>query len=362
MTRPNLLGLPPPALREALAAHFRDRGQPDYRTRQVEAWVFAGGVPLLEAMTNLPTRERTALGGRFRLDEPVAETVSESPDGTVKHLWRLSDDDVVESVLIPAGGRLTLCLSSQAGCPLACKFCATGWSGFRRQLTTAEIVGQYRASARWAREHGRGLVSNIVFMGMGEPLANRRHVFPALSTLNAGYGIGARRITVSTVGVVPGILALAEREEQFQLALSLHAPVSDLRAQLVPLEKRYPLEEVIDAVEAYARRGGRRLTFEYTMIREVNDALELVPPLAALARRVRAFVNLIPFNPIPDVEWKPSRDGRVREFGAQLEAAGVAVAVRRPRGREIDAACGQLRAARVARQHSRDQHGLDSYA
>lgn len=357
MTRPNLLGLPPLALREALDAHFRRRGQPDYRTRQVEEWVFAGGTPDPDAITNLPVRERAALAECFRLDEPVAEVVSQSPDGTVKHLWRLADGEVVESVLIPAADRLTLCISSQAGCALACSFCATGWSGFRRQLTTAEIVGQYRASARWAREHGgreHGArehggrpVSNVVFMGMGEPLANRRHVFPALSALNAGYGIGARRIVVSTVGVVPGILALAEREEQFRLALSLHAPVSNLRQELVPLEKRYPLDQVIDAVETYARKGGRRLTFEYTMIRDVNDALELVPPLAALARRVGAFVNLIPFNPIPDMEWQPSPGSRLREFAAQLEAAGVAVAVRRPRGREIDAACGQLRAARV---------------
>lgn len=348
MTRPSLLGLPPPALRDALAAHFRRRGQPDYRARQVEEWVFAGEAADPEAMTNLPVRERTALAESFRLDEPVAEAVSQSPDGTVKHLWRLADGEVVESVLIPTADRLTLCISSQAGCALACSFCATGWSGFRRQLTAAEIVGQYRASARWERERGGRSVSNVVFMGMGEPLANRRHVFPALSALNAGYGIGARRITVSTVGVVPGILALAEREEQFRLALSLHAPISTLRKELVPLEKRYPLEEVIDAVETYARKGGRRITFEYTMIRDVNDALELAPPLVALAKRVGAFVNLIPFNPIPDVDWKPSLGGRLRAFAAQLEASGVAVAVRRPRGREIDAACGQLRAARVA--------------
>ena len=345
MTRPDVLDLPPPDLREALAAHFRERGQPAYRARQVEEWLFAGQVGDFEAMTNLPAHERAGLAERFRLDEPETVTVSESSDGVAKHLWRLSDGEVVESVLIPAGGRLTLCVSSQAGCALACKFCATGWSGFRRQLTVGEIVGQYRVSARWARERERGPVTNIVFMGMGEPLANRRRIFPALSSLNAGYGIGARRITVSTVGVVPGILALAEREEQFRLALSLHAPVSELRAELVPLERRYPLAEVIEAVEAFARRGGRRVTFEYTMIRDVNDALELAPPLAELARRVGAFVNLIPFNPIPYLDWQPSRKRRLREFGAKLESAGVAVAVRRPRGREIDAACGQLRAS-----------------
>lgn len=345
MTRPDVLDLPPPALREALAAHFRERGQPAYRARQVEEWLFAGHVGDFEAMTNLPARERAGLAEHFRLDEPETVTVSESSDGVAKHLWCLSDGEVVESVLIPAGGRLTLCVSSQAGCALACKFCATGWSGFRRQLTVGEIVGQYRVSARWARERELGPVTNVVFMGMGEPLANRRRLFPALSSLNVGYGIGARRITVSTVGVVPGILALAEREEQFRLALSLHAPVSELRAELVPLEKRYPLAEVIEAVEAFGRRGGRRVTFEYTMIRDVNDALELALPLAELARRVGAFVNLIPLNPIPYLDWQPSRKHRLREFGAKLESAGVAVAVRRPRGREIDAACGQLRAS-----------------
>ena len=357
-SRPNLFGLPPDPLQEALEAHFGERGQPSYRARQVLDWVFGSdGTPDADAISNLPVAERRALGRAFRLDEPVPDAVSESQDGTAKHLWRLRCGDVVESVLIPARGRLTLCISSQAGCALACRFCATGWSGFRRQLSAAEIVGQYRASARWAREHGRGPVTNVVFMGMGEPLVNRPNVFPALSILNAGYGIGARRITVSTVGVVPGILAMAEREEQFRLALSLHAPVSSLRAELVPLEKRYPLRQVMEALDVFARRGGRRITFEYTMIHDVNDALDLAPPLAALARRAGAFVNLIPFNPIPDVDWRPSPESRLRAFAAQLEAADVAVAVRRPRGREIDAACGQLRAARDPRlgRAERDQ-------
>ena len=184
-------------------------------------------------------------------------------------------------------------------------------------------------------------------MGMGEPLANRRNVFPALTILNAGYGIGARRITVSTVGVIPGIHELADRPEQFRLALSLHAPVSDLRAELIPLERRYPLEELMTALEAFNRKGGRRITFEYTMIRDVNDDPDLLPRLVQLAKRVHAFVNLIPFNPIPYVDWKPSRAGRVRAFQDGLRAAGVPVAVREPRGRDIDAACGQLRASRL---------------
>lgn len=347
--RPNLLGMTPPELRGTLAAHFRERGQPGYRARQVEEWVFRSDARDFGDMSNLPVGERDALGDSFSLDEPAADTVSESADGTVKHLWALHGGEVVESVLIPARDRLTLCISSQAGCALKCRFCATGWSGFGRQLTPAEIAGQYRASARWAAAHDRGPVTNVVFMGMGEPLANRKAVFPTLTILNAGYGIGARRITVSTVGVIPGIAALAERPEQFRLALSLHAPTTALRAELIPLEKRYPLDRLIEALEAFNARGGRRVTFEYTMIRDVNDDRALIAPLADLAIRVRAFVNLIPFNPIPYVEWKPSRPSRVREFRDRLEAAGVAAAIREPRGRDIDAACGQLRAARLAR-------------
>ena len=353
--RPSLLGLTPPELREVVGAHFRERGQPAYRAGQVEEWVFRGEVRAFGEMSNLPLAEREALGERFRLDEPAAAAVSESADGTVKHLWALRGGEVVESVLIPTRDRLTLCISSQAGCALKCRFCATGWSGFGRQLTAAEIAGQYRASARWAAEHGRGRVTNVVFMGMGEPLANRRAVFPALSILNAGYGVGARRITVSTVGVIPGIAALAERPEQFRLALSLHAPVTELRAELIPLEKRYPLPRLMEALEAFNRKGGRRITFEYTMIRDVNDDPGLLPRLAELAVRARAFVNLIPFNPIPYVEWRPSRRRRIRAFRAGLEAAGVSVAVREPRGRDIEAACGQLRASRhgssVTRAH-----------
>ena len=351
--QPNLLGMPPGELGEALDAHFDARGQPRYRAKQVREWLFGSTAQSFADMTNLPARERTALAAAFRFDEPETDTVSLSRDGTAKHLWKLRGGEVVESVLIPSRDRLTLCISSQAGCALRCKFCATGWSGFGRQLSPAEIVGQYRASVRWARENDRGSVTNVVFMGMGEPLANRKAVFPTLSILNGGHGLGARRITVSTVGVIPGIEALARRREQFRLALSLHAPVSDLRAELIPLEKRYPLDQLMKALEAFNRKGGRRITFEYTMIRGVNDDLALLAPLTGLARRVQAFVNLIPFNPIPYVDWKPSLRTRVNDFRDGLEAGGVPAAIREPRGRDIDAACGQLRASRYGSQRRR---------
>ncbi|MEZ4423043.1 MAG: 23S rRNA (adenine(2503)-C(2))-methyltransferase RlmN [Gemmatimonadota bacterium] len=342
--RPNLLGLEPDALHHALGRHFADRGQPRFRAGQAARWILEERATSFEAMTDLPAGEREALAAAFSLDEPTLAEVQRSQDGTTKHLWRMADGELVESVLIPARDRLTLCISSQAGCAMGCTFCATGWSGFRRQLDTAEIIGQYRASQRWADENEYGRISNVVFMGMGEPLANRKGVFPALTLLNAGYGLGARKITVSTVGLVPGLEELARRPEQFTLALSLHAPNSDLRRELIPLEKRYPLPQVMAALEAIQAAGGRRVTFEYTMIRDVNDAPELAPELARLARSIGAFVNLIPFNPIPWQDWKPSEPKRIQHFQDVLDRAGVMVAVREPRGRDIDAACGQLRA------------------
>jgi 23S rRNA (adenine2503-C2)-methyltransferase len=342
--RTDLLSLSPDALDAALEGHFEARGTPAYRARQVRRWLYETGVRSFGEMTDLPAAEREALEAHFRVEVPVAETVSRSRDGTAKHLWRLSDGELVESVLIPTSDRLTLCISSQAGCAMGCTFCATGWGGFGRQLTAGEIAAQYRESRTWAEAHGYGPISNVVFMGMGEPLANRKALHPALSVLNHGFGLGARRITVSTVGVVPGILELAERPEQFGLALSLHAPESDLRAELIPLERRHPLHEVMDALRAFRDAGGRRITFEYTMIRGVNDHERLALPLATLAREFHAFVNLIPFNPIPDQDWLPSTPERLEFFRATLEDAGVSCQVREPRGRDIDAACGQLRA------------------
>ena len=341
----DLLGLEPDLLAQELERHFSGRGQKAFRSRQVARWVFEGDARSIDDMTDLPLQEREALAERYTLQEPEAETVARSSDGTAKHLWRLPDGELVESVLIPSGGRLTLCISSQAGCAMGCTFCATGWGGFRRNLTAGEIVAQFRGSRRWAEENGYGPITNVVYMGMGEPLANREAVMRSLTILNQGYRFGARRITVSTVGVVPGILELARRPEQFRLALSLHSPDEELRKELIPLEKRWPLPVLMDALREFDAGGGKRITFEYTMIRGVNDAPELAPRLASMARELRAFVNLIPFNPIPwQPDWGPSDPARIRHFASVLENAGVEVAVREPRGRDIDAACGQLRA------------------
>lgn len=211
-------------------------------------------------------------------------------------------------------------------------------------------------------EEGLDRIGNVVFMGMGEPLANQKGLFPALSALNEGYGVGARRITVSTVGLVPGILALAQRPEQFRLALSLHAPNSGLRRTLVPLEERFPLAEVLEALRTFQDAGGKRITLEYTLIRGVNDFEHLAPELAEIALDLRAFVNLIPFNPIPYQDWEPSPQRQVRAFARILEGRGVAVAVREPRGRDIDAACGQLRANALVGSDQASWGGQDSQA
>jgi 23S rRNA (adenine2503-C2)-methyltransferase len=343
-TRADLLSLTPDELRSALTDHFAARSQPSYRVGQVTKWIYERLAASIDEMTDLSVEERDALSQAFVFAEPEVAEVAVSEDGTVKHLWRLGDGELVESVLIPTAKRLTLCISSQAGCAMGCTFCATGWGGFDRQLTAGEIVAQYRASRRWAEANDLGPISNIVYMGMGEPLSNRKAVHPSLTILNQGYGVGARRITVSTVGVVPGINELAERPEQFRLALSLHAPQSDLRRELIPLEKRHPLPEVLEALRKFDEAGGKRITFEYTMIRGVNDDLLLLPALADLASQVRAFVNLIPFNPIPYQDWQPSEPARIADFAKGLEERGVSVAVRETRGQDIDAACGQLKA------------------
>jgi len=251
---------------------------------------------------------------------------------------------MIESVRSPTDDRLTLCISSQAGCAMACTFCATGWMGYQRQLGAGEIVAQYRGAQRWAAENGYGAISNLVFMGMGEPLMNRKAVFPTLSILNRGYGVGARRITVSTVGVVPGILEMAAMPEQYRLAVSLHAPNHELRKTLIPVERKHPLPELLDALREFDAAGGKRITFEYVMIDGVNDSPELAGELAEVVGEFTAFVNLIPFNPIPGTDWKPSPPERLRAFAGRLERAGISVAVREPRGRDIAAACGQLKA------------------
>ena len=319
---------------------------PRFRITQVEEWLYEHAAPDFAGMTNLPESLRGELAEAFSLTPLDIAYEAVSQDGTVKHLWALADGQQVESVLIPTTDRLTLCISSQVGCALRCRFCATGYFGFRRQLRAAEIVAQYRDASRVAASRFARPISNIVFMGMGEPLANMGALNTALDVLHRGFGVGARRITVSTVGLVRGILELARRPEPFALAVSLHAPTQMLRTELVPVATRYPLGKLMEAVRAFANHKGRRITFEYTLIDGLNDDPQLADTLADLLNDLLCYVNLIPFNPIPSVDWRPSPAERVRRFAARLESRGIAAGVRTPRGRDIDAACGQLRLAR----------------
>ena len=344
--RHELLDHHPDEYEAVLGPALAELGQPTYRARQISGWVherFAAG---FDEMTDLPANLRTLLAERYSISPLEMAFQARSRDGTVKHLWRLRDGEQVESVLIPSRDRVTLCLSSQAGCALACRFCATGDFGFRRQLSAAEIVAQFRDAELVARHvFGRG-IANVVYMGMGEPMANLNAVLASLSILHRGFGLGARRITVSTVGIVPGIRALAARPEPFRLAVSLHAPEHTLRETLVPVEKRYPLPDLFAALREYQEAKGRRITFEYIMIDRVNDSPELAHSLADLLQDLDGFVNLIPYNPIPGRDWRPSPPERIEGFVQVLESRGVEAAVRRPRGLDIAAACGQLRLER----------------
>jgi 23S rRNA (adenine2503-C2)-methyltransferase len=352
--RENLLNLEPAAAAARLRAFFEERGEPPYRAGQVLRRLWQNPAPDFAAMTELPAALREALDRSFALPRLECVTRQRSADGTQKFLFRLHDGQAIETVAIPEGNRLTLCISSQAGCALKCSFCATGVMGFVRNLEAAEIAGQVR---ELRLQDPPLAATNIVFMGMGEPLMNWKAVGPTLTILNDpdGLGIGARHITISTVGVLPGIVALAERPEQFRLAISIHAPSDELRRQLMPINTKYPLADVIEA----AKRFDRRVTFEYVMLGGVNDAPEHARQLAALARDCRAFVNLIPLHPGGALGFTPTPAAKIAAFARQVAGHGVEVAVRKSRGIDIAAACGQLRAERSRRRPPRtaDEHG-----
>jgi 23S rRNA (adenine2503-C2)-methyltransferase len=335
------------ARRAAMAA----LGEPAYRAGQVSRHYFGRLIRDPEAMTDLPAgaRERIAEALLPRLLTPVHER---SCDGgtTRKVLWRLHDGALVESVLMAYPDRVTACVSSQAGCGMGCPFCATGQAGLTRNLSTAEIVDQAVSLASLSSyELGRRL-SHVVFMGMGEPLANYARLVAAVRRLVApapeGLGLSQRHVTVSTVGLVPAMHRLAEEDLSVTLALSLHAPDDDLRDELVPVNQRWKIAEVLDAGWTYAARTGRRLSIEYAMIRDVNDQPWRASRLAELLGSRLVHVNLIPLNPTPGSRWDASPKPVEREFARRLRAAGIATTVRDTRGREIDGACGQLAARR----------------
>jgi len=351
MTAPGISGVTP----TELEAWFAGLGEPAYRARQVLDAVWRGGADSADAVATLPAGIRTSLGAAFAWDTIVAEERVVTDGGTTeKVLHRLADGTAIESVLMhyPAAPgrreRHTLCISSQAGCAVGCPFCATGELGFGRDLETAEILDQVRSAARRLAGSGRRL-TNIVFMGMGEPLLNLDRVLEAVAALNdaARFGLGARHITVSTSGVVPGIRRLTALGPQFTLAVSLHAARDPLRDVLVPLNRRWPVAEVVAAARDHARSTGRRISYEVTMIGGVNDTEADAEAMATLLAGDLAHVNLIPMNPVAHTPWTASPMPVIERFAARLRAAGLPVTIRRNRGQEVGAACGQLAAARA---------------
>jgi 23S rRNA (adenine2503-C2)-methyltransferase len=320
--------------------------EPSYRIDQLRNWLYATPVLNARDMTNLPASLRDRIADSLW---PFAVEVEQSADAgtTRKWLFRAPDGAAIEAVLMGYPRRATLCISSQAGCALGCTFCATGQFGFERHLEAGEIVAQVAYAQAFLRQIGMpgapDHLTNIVFMGMGEPLANYDRVREAIRRMVEVMGISARSITVSTVGIVPGIERLASEPWPVYLAISLHAADDELRSSLVPINRRYPIENLIEAAQHYFEAKGRRISIEWTMMEGVNDSDDQADKLAEIARRLRAHVNLIALNPTPlSAETPPSQE-QIRAFARRLRTAGVNVTVRETRGTEIDAACGQLR-------------------
>ncbi|MSU19960.1 MAG: 23S rRNA (adenine(2503)-C(2))-methyltransferase RlmN [Pedosphaera sp.] len=364
---------------EELLSQFQAWDQPAYRASQLLEWLYVHRVASWDAMSNLPKALRDRL--RHHYSHNVLELVRKqgSRDTTQKFLWKLSDQSLIESVLIPASPALygepsdrhTLCVSTQVGCAYGCKFCASGLDGWKRNLGVEEIVEQVMAVERWdatedpTRQNPQPksetifpdadsnsphatlprLINNLVIMGMGEPLANYDNLMRALEILNApwGGGIGARKMTISTSGLAPQIRKLADEPLQFRLAISLHGATDEVRSRIMPVNRKYPLHELTSACEFYQIKKGRMITLEYILIAGVNDSLDQVKPLAELAHRLNAKVNLIPYNNVDGLDWeRPSEDVQER-FAAALVNSKVTATLRREKGHDIDAACGQLR-------------------
>jgi 23S rRNA (adenine2503-C2)-methyltransferase len=342
--------------RDELAAALTKLNEPAYRIGQVLAWIYEQRADSIAAMSNLPKPLREKLASEFDFTVLKLARKQGSQDTTQKFLWQLADGQFIESVLIPASPALygdrsdrhTLCVSTQVGCAYGCKFCASGLDGFKRNLTPAEIVDQILAVERTENREPRTenrLINNLVFMGMGEPLANYDNLMRAIRLITApwGVGIGARKITVSTSGLVPQIQKLADEPQQIRLAVSLHGATDEVRAKIMPVNRRWPLKELLAACDYYVKRKQRMMTFEYIMIENVNDALDQAEKLAVIARRLHAKVNLIPYNAVEGLPWKRPSDESQQAFHRILRRQGVTATLRIEKGHDIDAACGQLR-------------------
>ena len=360
----NLLDFDPPALN----AFFAARGEKPFRARQTLRWIHGRLADRIEAMTDLARATREALARDAEIRAPSVVSDKAASDGTRKWLLDVGGANAIETVYIPEDDRGTLCISSQAGCALDCAFCSTGKQGFNRNLTVGEIIGQLwhanrellaaGIAAPWV-EHGRHPITNVVMMGMGEPLANYDNVVAAMHLMldDNAYGLSRRRVTLSTSGLVPAIERLRD-DCPVALAVSLHAPTDALRDALVPINRKYPLRELLAACLRYIERAPRDfVTFEYVMLDGVNDSAQQARDLAALVRDVPCKFNLIPFNPFPNTEFATSPRQRILSFQSVLQDAGFVATVRKTRGEDIDAACGQL-AGRVQDRTKRRLHRL----
>ena len=375
---------------DEIAARIVEWGEPNYRAGQLMNWLYTNRVRDWDAMSNLPKRLRQRLAENFAFTSAELVTLQGAEDSTRKFLWRLQDHSLIESVLIPANPALygdasdrhTLCVSTQVGCAYGCKFCASGLDGWKRNLTPDEIVEQVLATERWHAERtcqakaaatpppaapvpapapapasapgaqtrppvpmAPRLINNLVIMGMGEPLANYENLLQALRILNAPWGgnIGARKITVSTSGLAPEIRQFADEPLQIRLAISLHGATDEVRERLMPVNRKYPLRELVAACDYYLAKKGRMITFEYILIAGVNDDLAQAQPLADLALRLHAKINLIPYNQVEGLTWERPTEAVQDAFLAELTRLGANVTLRREKGGDIDAACGQLR-------------------
>lgn len=338
----NLLGMPV----GELEAYFESLGEKPFRARQLSQWIYQRQVVDFSAMTDLSKALRQKLSDSATIELPECLSRHDSSDGTVKWLFSSGSGQAIETVFIPEANRGTLCISSQVGCALDCAFCATGAQGFNRNLSAAEIIAQvyYAIAELPRRDNGEPAVTNIVFMGMGEPLANYRNVLPVVRLLlsDYAYGLSRRRVTISTSGIVPHIDRLAD-DCNVSLAVSLHAPNDELRDRIVPINKLHPIDVLLDSCWCYAAKHSNRfITFEYVMLRDVNDSLAHADQLAALLKGKPAKVNLIPFNPFDGNEFRRSAAETIRAFQERLRSRDLVVTTRKTRGDDISAACGQL--------------------
>jgi 23S rRNA (adenine2503-C2)-methyltransferase len=348
MGRANLFGMG----KGALAALVADRDEPAFRARQIYGWLYHHRVRAIDAMANLPKPLRTALAEEFDLRWPDVGERALSFDGTRKYLFRLEDEATIEAVYIPEDDRRTICISTQVGCPLKCAFCLTGIAGYQRNLKAGEILGQVAtvmeehetAATHPHRREEDPFPWNVVVMGMGEPLLNSDATLEALRILmdEEGFGVPPRKLTLSTVGILPALEKLAREPVRPNLAISLHAPDPGLRRALMPIEEKYSMGAVVEAALRYPIPRGGLVTFEYVLLGGVNDSPAHARELARRLAGKRVKVNLIPLNPAPEIPFKAPAPEAVDAFGAALAASGLAVSVRRPRGRDILAACGQL--------------------